>query len=151
MNRRFRVACAATAAAVAGVLLAWPAAGSTTRSVGFGKPVWVDTQLAGSEGFVLYSTKYKRLVYAAHEGTTLLYRSGATGSPTGTGDFASTYRNQVNMWTSADNGGSWQRSDVAGTGFFTNPVFNQGFSDPDLTQDAAGTIYGSGIDLVNDS
>src|SRR5205085_996643 len=60
------------------------------------------------------------------------------------------YRNQVNMWTSDDSGASWRRVTFPG-GFQTNPAQNTGFSDPDLTQDEAGRVYNTGIDLVNDS
>ena len=38
-----------------------------------------------------------------------------------------------------------------GTGFEANPSTNTGFSDPDLTQDAGGRVYNTGIDLVNDA
>jgi len=31
------------------------------------------------------------------------------------------------------------------------PDLERGFSDPDLTQDAGGRVYNTGIDLVNDS
>lgn len=119
--------------------------------LGFRKPVYVDTQLAGSEGFVTYASKSHRLVYVTHEGTTLLYRGGLSGAPQGDADFASTYRNQVNLWTSKDDGHSWQRVDWQGTGFFTPPQGNLGFSDPDITEDGNGNLYIAGIDLVNDS
>lgn len=117
----------------------------------FRPAIYIDNQLAGSEGFVIEHAKSHRLIYATHEGTTLLYRSGLLASPVGDADFLTTYRNQVNLWTSADTGKSWQRANLAGTGFFTTPTINSGFSDPDLTQDAGGTIYGAGIDLVNDA
>jgi hypothetical protein len=138
------------AGAVAAAALAMPAHATADR-VHFRPAVYIDDALAGSEGFVLYSPVSKRLVYATHEGTTLLYRPGVAGAPGGTGDFVGNYRNQVNLWTSADTGRSWQRLDFSGTGFFTNPAVNTGFSDPDLTTDAAGTIYGAGIDLANDA
>src|SRR3954462_6282345 len=119
--------------------------------IGFRKAVYVDKQLAGSEGFVMYAAKSHRLIYVTHEGSTLLYRGGITGAPQGDGDFVSTYRNQVNLWTSKDKGRSWQRVDWNGTGFFTPPSGNLGFSDPDITTDAAGTVYITGIDLANDA
>ena len=119
--------------------------------IGFRRPVFVDKQLAGSEGFVMYAAKSHRLIYVTHEGTTLLYRGGLTGAPQGDGDFVSNYRNQVNLWTSADHGHSWQRVDWNGTGFFTPPNGNLGFSDPDITEDAGHTVYITGIDLANDA
>jgi len=153
MERRGVVALA-TAAAAAAALAAAAAPGAVAAEgggLGFRAPIYVDSQLAGSEGFVAFAGASKRLVYITHEGTTLLYQPGVVGGPTGTGDFGTTYRNQVNLWTSADSGTSWQRSNVAGTGFFTNPAVNTGFSDPDLTEDSGGTLYGAGIDLANDS
>ncbi|HEX4655517.1 MAG TPA: sialidase family protein [Mycobacteriales bacterium] len=132
-------------------------AGADTGSTGFREPIYVDDQLAGSEGFVIDAVDPQnpdapsRLVYATHEGTTLFYRTGASQSPVGDGDFASTYRNQVNLWTSTDDGKSWQRANFNGTGFFTNPAQNSGFSDPDITQDGDGNVYITGIDLVNDA
>src|SRR4051794_17894350 len=98
-------------AAVSVLAAALPAtARSGHPSFGFRKPVFVDTQLAGSEGFVMYATKSHRLIYVTHEGSTLLYRGGLTGAPNGDGDFISNYRNQVNLWTSKNTGRSWQRA-----------------------------------------
>jgi hypothetical protein len=128
-----------------------PASASRPAPITFRAPIFVDNQLAGSEGFVMYAAKSHRLIYATHEGTTLLLRGGLAGAPSGDGDYDSTYRNQVNMWTSADDGHSWQRVDWNGTGFFTGPDHNLGFSDPDLTEDGAGNIYVAGIDLANDA
>src|SRR3954469_22688815 len=122
-----------------------------SKKLGFRKPVFVDTQLAGSEGFVMYSAKSGRLIYVTHEGTTLFYKPAATESPQGDADFASNYRNQVNLWTSKDDGRSWQRVNWNGTGFFTPPQGNLGFSDPDITEDGEGNLYIAGIDLANDS
>ena len=131
----------------------------------FRAPIYVDDQLAGSEGFVMEAPArtpsggadpQRRLIYVTHEGTTLFYRTGASQSPTGDSDFASTYRNQVNLWTSTDDGKTWQRSDFAkvgpvGSGFHTNPTENTGFSDPDITADGDGNVYITGIDLANDA
>lgn len=133
------------------------AGAADSGATAFREPIYVDNQLAGSEGFVLDAVDPQdpdapsRLIYATHEGTTLFYRTGGSQSPTGDGDFASTYRNQVNLWTSGDDGKSWQRANFNGTGFFTNPAQNSGFSDPDITQDGDGNVYITGINLVNDS
>jgi hypothetical protein len=137
------IACALAAAAV-------PASAHSDR-VGFRKPIFVDDHLAGSEGFVMYAAKSGRLIYVTHEGTTLLYRSGLSDGVGGDADFISNYRNQVNLWTSKDDGRSWQRVNWNGTGFFTPPTGNLGFSDPDITTDAGGTVYITGIDLANDA
>jgi hypothetical protein len=144
------LASAAAAMAVP-VLAALPAGGTTSATLGFGKPVFVDTALAGGEPFVIYSHAGHDLIYTAHEGTTHLFRDGLILGPGGVGQFAANYRNQVNIWTSHDDGKTWQRVNFDGTGFFTNPTKNLGFSDPDLTEDAGGVIYDTGIDLVNDA
>jgi hypothetical protein len=148
------------AAAVAGMVMvagAASAGAAAQTSVvapvrpGFGTPVYVDDELSGGEPGVLASTKTGTLVYTAHEGTSLLYRDGVAGSPEGDKDFAVNYRNQVNIWTSDDGGVNWHRTNYQDTGFSTDPAANTGFSDPDLTQDAGGIIYNTGIDLANDS
>src|SRR5947209_5693642 len=141
-GRRIRALLAA--AVVAGAAFAAVPATAGTSHLAFRKPVFVDDQLAGSEGFVLFAKKSHRLIYATHEGTTLLLRGGLTGAPSGDGDYLSTYRNQVNMWTSTDDGRSWRRLDWNGTGFFTGPDHDLGFSDPDLTEDGAGNVYVAG-------
>src|SRR3954454_18602383 len=49
-------------------LLAAPHASAlTAQKLTFRAPVFVDSQLAGSEGFVMYAAKSHRLVYATHE------------------------------------------------------------------------------------
>ncbi len=151
LRRRQSVAAFVGIVSVCGILSA-PGAGAIARAprLGFAKPVAVDGQLAGGEPFVL-QTSPGHLIYSSHEGTTHLLRDGIATGPTSTAGFASNYRNQVNMWTSKDNGRSWQRVNYAGTGFFTNPATNSGFSDPDLTRDDAGIVYNTGINLANDA
>jgi hypothetical protein len=148
-----------TSIAAAGVALAAVAAlgGSSTSgraqsTVGFSPPVFVDSSKAGGEPLILHSTKYGTLVYSSHEGTTHLDRSGAVGTsfvdflcPHATSPDPSMcpYPNHVWIWTSGDHGKTWQPADQG-------RIFT-GFSDPDLTEDAGGNIYDTGIDLVNDS
>jgi hypothetical protein len=141
----------AAASLVATLAAAAPASGKSGSQLGFGKPVFVDTALAGGEPFVIYSHKGHDLIYSSHEGTTHLFRDGVIKGPGGVGAFAANYRNQVNIWTSHDDGKTWQRVNYNGTGFFTNPAKNTGFSDPDLTEDEGGVIYDTGIDLANDT
>jgi hypothetical protein len=141
----------AAASLVATLAAAAPASGKSGSQVGFGKPVFVDTALAGGEPFVIYSHKGHDLIYSSHEGTTHLFRDGVITGPGGVAAFAANYRNQVNIWTSHDDGKTWQRVNYNGTGFFTNPAKNTGFSDPDLTEDEGGVIYDTGIDLANDA
>ena len=116
----------------------------------FGTPVYVDQQLAGGEPEVIADTLHGGFVYTAHEGTTHLYRDGLTMSPWGDFAFVSNYCNQVNVWTSKD-GINWYRARYLGTSCPTSPANNTGFSDPDLTFDAGGRLYNTGIDLVNDA
>jgi hypothetical protein len=113
--------------------------------VGFAS-TWVDRNLAGGEPVMVADTVHHTLVYSSHEGTTHLYRNGIVAPL----DFGINYRNQVNVWTSADNGSSWQRDDLA-TFQGADPTKSQGFSDPDLTMDEGGRVYDTGINLANDS
>src|SRR3954447_4883528 len=133
-------------ATVALLALAIPAAATAATPDGFTAPSYVDTTLAGGEPLVLADTAHHTLIYTSHEGTTHLYRPGFTSLE----PVLFNYRNQVNMWTSADGGASWRRVEFP-PGFSTNPAQNTGFSDPDLTQDEGGRVYNTGIDLVNDS
>jgi hypothetical protein len=126
------------------------AATAHAAQFGFARPVLVDRTLAGGEPTVAFAVKSRLLVYTSHEGTTHLFSSSLPGAPAESGGWIGTYRNQVNIWTSANNGSTWQRVNEL-AGFFTNPLINTGFSDPDLTQDDAGNIYNTGIDLANDA
>jgi hypothetical protein len=115
--------------------------------VGFAPPVFVDKALAGGEPSNAYATRSGLLVYTSHEGTTHLFSSNIPGAPAESGAWLGTYRNQVNIWTSADQGKTWQ---LVPFGVGTNPMAT-GFSDPDLTEDSTGNIYNTGIDLANDA
>src|SRR3954453_20757550 len=115
----------------------------------FAAPIFVDQDLAGGEPLVSADPTHGTLIYTSHEGTTHLYAPGLTSSSVL--PFLANYRDQVNMWTSKDDGKSWTRVDFNATGFATDPSHNVGFSDPDLTFDARGRIYNTGIDLANDA
>ncbi|MEA2391225.1 MAG: hypothetical protein QOK31_1334 [Solirubrobacteraceae bacterium] len=133
-----------------GALLVLAAVGlpaSAAARLGFTRPLFVDGGLAGGEPLVQADLRHHTLVYTSHEGTTHLYRAGLVNPLT----FVANYRNQVNIWISRDNGRTWKRDDFSGTAFSTPPQQNQGFSDPDLTQDEGGRIYNTGIDLANDA
>src|SRR5436190_10750426 len=127
------------------VLMGLPAVAAAKP--GYGRKQFVDRQLAGGEPLVMYDPVHKSYIYTAHEGTTHLYKPGLN-SPF---EFVANYRNQVNIWYSKNHGKSWTRDDFSGTGFQTPPAQNQGFSDPDLTEDAGGRVYNTGIDLANDA
>jgi hypothetical protein len=135
--------------ALAGATAQASAAGSSGPT--FAPPVYVDQQLAGGEPEVFADTLHGTLIYSSHEGTTHLYRDGIVSSPWGDFSFVSNYCNQVNVWTSPDNGTNWYRDRYLDSPCPTSPANNTGFSDPDLTQDAGGRVYDTGIDLANDA
>src|SRR4051794_14828671 len=113
----------------------------------FTRPTYVDQQLAGGEPLVTEDPTRHILLYTSHEGTTHIYRQGAPALTTFT--FLGSYRNQVNMWYSKDDGRSWTHVN-AGAGFTQSPAENNGFSDPDLTTDEGGRLYNTGINLATD-
>jgi hypothetical protein len=148
MTRRLAIA-----AVVGAALATAPAAfGDDHGAIGFSKPTFVSTTLAGGEPLVFADTKHGTIIYTSHEGTTHLYRNGFATIPA---NWLANYRNQVNTWYSDDNGKTWKLSTIAGApasvSFMGRPDQDQGFSDPDLTQDAGGRIYNTGINLVSDS
>src|SRR4051812_28730600 len=119
-----------------GIAAALPGSGSAAPAApAFAPPAYVDQQLAGGEPTIFDDALHGRLIYTAHEGTTHLYRDGIVSSPWGDFSFVSNYCNQVNTWTSPD-GVNWYRDRYLGTPCPTSPTNNEGFSDPDLTQDA---------------
>lgn len=76
MARR-RVGSAALAAgALLLAALAAPSFGSSGSPVKFGKPLYVDKQLAGGEPIVFYDSKHQTYIYSAHEGTTHTLHDG---------------------------------------------------------------------------
>jgi hypothetical protein len=132
-------------------VVAAPGSVAATSGVHYATPVYVDQALAGGEPEVLSDPLHGTLVYTSHEGTTHLYRNGLITSPWGDFSFVSNYCNQVNVWTSTDGGANWFRDRYLGSPCPTSPAINTGFSDPDLTMDAGGRIYNTGIDLANDA
>src|SRR6266513_771224 len=151
MRGSLRAAAAAFGLAAVLVVAASGSATAATPGVHFGTPVYVDQELAGGEPLVLADPVHGTLVYTAHEGTTHLYRNGLVSSPFGDFSFVSNYCNQVNVWWSSDGGVNWIRDRYLDTPCPTSPTINTGFSDPDLTMNAGGRIYNTGIDLVNDA
>src|SRR5258708_2671212 len=143
------MAAVATIGMVAAAAVATMETTSAAGAVGFGAPVFVDTVRAGGEPLIWHSSKFGDLVYSSHEGTTHLDRNGLAG-PGSVQQFlcpglttADCYKNHVWIWTSDDNGGKWTLRDEG--------LSYTGFSDPDLTEDASGAVYDTGIDLANDS
>jgi hypothetical protein len=125
-------------------------ADTRARGIGFDAPVFVAQDIGGGEPSVMYDPKAHDYIYTAHEGTTLTDHDGIAGSPDSSANWLGNYRNQVNVWWSPD-GFDWTKVSWNGTGFTNNPLTNTGFSDPDLTMDAGGRVYNTGIDLANDA
>jgi hypothetical protein len=148
MHTRRLVHVTAAAGLVALAAAAAPSFGAPLKAH-FAKPVVVDDQLAGGEPSIYWDPRHQDYIYTSHEGTTHTLRDGLLGAA-GTVEWAANYRNQVNIWTSKD-GVRWSRVNLDGTGFEASPASNTGFSDPDLTQDAGGRVYDTGIDLANDA
>ena len=124
-----------------------PARVTAAGPIGYQAPIFVDPVRAGGEPGIIHSTKFGDLVYSSHEGTTHIDREGTPGlvyqflCPGLT--TADCYKNHVWIWTSDDAGRTWQIRDEG--------LQYTGFSDPDLSEDAGGSIYNTGIDLANDS
>ena len=130
------------------VALLCAAVPATAAPLKFSEPVYIDDTFPGGEPVMLVDTIHHTIVYSTHEGTTHIYKQGIGVD---TLPWFSEYRNQVKIWTSKDGGASFQRVDFSGSGFATNPTQNSGFSDPDLTIDAGGRIYNTGINLASDA
>ena len=159
--RRRTAAVAAAVLGTLGTLAGLPLVAHATQSPGFSH-VSVDPNLAGGEPFVSVapiSGGGSDLIYTSHEGTTHLFKDGiadpstacATNGSSLPSGFLCSYTNQVNVWTSADNGQTWVRSTVGPNGVGPTSPFGLGFSDPDLTIDESGILYNTGIDLANDA
>src|SRR3954465_14678766 len=133
MNTR-RGARLAAAVVAAFLPTAGAAHAATGPAVGFDKPVFVDQELAGGEPLVFADYKHGTIIYSSHEGTTHLYRPGFT-APLGDLNFVGNYRNQVNIWTSKDEGKSWQGTGCGQTGLATDPTKNPGFGAPRLPRE----------------
>ena len=124
----------------------------------------VDPTLAGGEPLVTYysnATNGPDLAYTSHEGTTHLFRDGlispdtsnicSTPGQTTPSGCACSYTNEVNVWTSTDQGKTWTRTTVGPNGVGPTSPFGLGFSDPDWSTDEGGYLYNTGIDLANDA
>src|SRR5688500_13351092 len=112
----------------------------------FGKPSFIDKTRAGGEP-VSITAQDGSIVVSAHAGTTHIYKDPE--ALPGAGDFAGSYYNQTLNWRSTDGGKTWDYVGVAGQPLGPHSPTSTGFSDPDLTMDAAGKIYNVEIDLAN--
>jgi hypothetical protein len=112
----------------------------------FDKPTFIDKSRAGGEP-VSQVAQDGSIIVSAHAGTTHVYKDPeAIG---GGGDFAGSYYNQTLNWRSTDGGKTWAYVGLAGAPVGPHSPTSTGFSDPDLTMDAAGNIYNVEIDLAN--
>jgi hypothetical protein len=156
-----------------GVFAALPVVGRAGTMPAFATHL-VSSTLAGGEPLViqdLSNTGGPDLAYTSHEGTTHLFRDGLVSPDTSNicstpqvppqqlpSGFACSYTNEVNVWTSTDDGTTWQQTTavengIGQTGVNAGPTspFGLGFSDPDWTTDEGGYLYNTGIDLANDA
>ena len=130
-------AASAAPPAAAGKACAAPAA------LSFSEPAYVDTARAGGEPLVA-TLPDGRLLYSAHAGTTHFFTPEAPNP--GTSAFIENYEGQTYIWTSDDNGKTWEFRPrlVAPDG-----VPASGFSDPEVAVDSDGNVYFSEINLAN--
>lgn len=109
----------------------------------FAEPTYVDENRAGGEPLVA-TLPDGRLIYSSHAGTTHFFTPEAANA--GTGAFAENYTGQTYVWTSDDNGTTWDfRPRVV-------PPDNApltGFSDPEVAIDSDNNVYFSEINLAN--
>lgn len=155
MNRR-RVAALVSLACAGGLVVpavsgASPAAAAATCAaqapLTWEQPKYVDENRAGGEPLV-QTHPSGRLMYSSHAGTTHFYSPEAAA--TGSTAFVENYEGQTYIWTSDDNGVTWDFRDrdglLAGTG---NNLPASGFSDPEFSIDSEGGVYFSEINLAN--
>jgi hypothetical protein len=112
----------------------------------FGKPTFIDKTRAGGEPVSIVAEDGS-IIVSAHAGTTHIYKDPQ--ALPGAGDFAGSYYNQTLNWRSTDGGKTWQYIGLAGAPAGPHSPTSTGFSDPDLTMDAAGNIYNVEINLAN--
>ncbi len=120
----------------------------TPPALGFSVPSYIDRNRPGGEP-VSQVAQDGSIIVSAHGGTTHLYKDPSAGP--GIPEYAAAYTNQVLNWRSADGGKTWKFTGFSGQEAGPHTVTSTGFSDPDLTMDAAGRIYNTEIDLANDS
>lgn len=134
--------------AVAGTPAASAAAACATQApLTWEQPKYVDENRAGGEPLV-QTHPSGRLMYSSHAGTTHFYSPEAAA--TGSTAFVENYEGQTYIWTSDDNGATWDFRDRDGltTGVGSGAPAS-GFSDPEFAIDSEGGVYFSEINLAN--
>jgi hypothetical protein len=112
----------------------------------FSKPSYIDETRAGGEPVSIVAQDGS-ITVSAHAGTTHIYKNPE--ALPGAGDFAVGYSNQTLNWRSDDGGKTWDYIGLFGQPVGPHSPTSTGFSDPDLTMDAAGNLYNVEIDLAN--
>ena len=121
--------------------------GANTPPLSFGERVYVDRERAGGEPVSIVAQDGS-ITVSTHAGTTHAYKDPQSIAR-GSGDFLNGYTNQTLNWRSIDGGQSWRFVGSAGTQSGPHSPTSSGFSDPDLTMDAAGNLYNTEINLAN--
>lgn len=136
-------ALGSTAASAAPPAAAPGKACATPAALSFEEPTYVDKTRAGGEPLVA-TLPDGRLMYSAHAGTTHVF--APEGANPGSTAFIENYEGQTYIWTSDDNGKTWQfrPRTIAPDG-----VPASGFSDPEIAIDSDGNVYFSEINLAN--
>lgn len=98
-RRRGRgLAGVAVASGIALGAVAAPAGADTSSgSVGFDAPVFVDANLGGGEPSVIYDPRASDYIYTAHEGTTHTLHDGIGGAPASTAIWAAQSGQRVDV------------------------------------------------------
>lgn len=112
----------------------------------FARPSFIDKDRAGGEPVSIVAQDGS-IIVSAHAGTTHIYKDPQ--ALPGVDDFLVGYSNQTLNWRSDDGGKTWEYVGVAGQPVGPHSPTSSGFSDPDLTMDAAGRIYNVEINLAN--
>ena len=151
-RRTVQLALIATALFGAPLALASPVrviscTGATPPKLAFRDPIFIDRNRAGGEPVSIVAQDGS-ITVSTHAGTTHAYKDPqAVGL--GSGDFLNGYTNQTLNWRSIDGGMSWRFVGTGGTELGPHSPTSSGFSDPDLTMDAAGNLYNTEINLAN--
>lgn len=138
------LALAITAVMVPGLARSEPLCGSPpdAPALRFRPPAVIDPVRSGGEPSVI-GLDDGTLLYASHAATTLFKASKMPDTA-----YVQPYTGATYLWQSVDGGSTWRYVGLGGLPAGPHGLVS-GFSDPDLTVDAAGVVYTSGINLAN--